>query len=70
MATLKDIIRQEFKTKIEEESFSSIIEEKELNKQTLINSIEALLPDKDWKELEKMIQKGYTRKMHSSLLII
>ena len=52
MATLKDIIRQEFKTKIEGDSFSSIIKEKALNKQVLINSIEALLPDKDWKELE------------------
>ena len=62
MATLKDIIRQEFKTKIEEDSFSSIIKEKALNKQILINSIEALLPDKDWKELENNDPKRLHKK--------
>jgi hypothetical protein len=48
--SLKDIIREEFEEKISTKEYSLLINETDLDKNVIIKSLEALLPDKDWKE--------------------
>ena len=48
--SLNDTIREEFKKKLKQPKFIKLIEESELTEKFLINSIESLVPDQDWKK--------------------
>lgn len=48
--SLNDTIREEFKKKLKQPKFIKLIEESELIERILINSIESLVPDQDWKK--------------------
>jgi len=48
--SLKDTIREEFKKKLKQPKFIKLIDESDLIERILINSIESLGPDEDWKK--------------------
>ena len=56
--SLNDTIREEFKKKLKHPKFIKLFKKSDLIERVLINSIESLVPDQDWKK-----HKGYDDKL-------
>lgn len=67
--SLNDKIREEFKIKLDEKEVLVRLNERALKTKVLINALESILPDKDWKEGydEKTLLKKNSNKLINNL---